>query len=191
MTVCSGNICRSPLAEGLLRKGLSGVEGITVSSAGTIAGEGDPVTEQTLEIGREFGVDLGGHRARYLLEPMVTDADLLFAMSRSHRRAIVELVPRKVSTTFTLREFARLADAVPDAEFTRAATGHEFLADRLRAVVRVVAGMRGQVDQPADPTDDDVVDPYRRSGETYRLSASQLVPAVDTVIRVLTLGASA
>lgn len=191
LTVCSGNICRSPLAEGLLRDRLGAIEGIEVASAGSIARDGDEVTPQILAIGEGLGVDLSGHRARYMIEPYVAGADLLFAMSRSHRRAIVELVPRKVASTFTLREFARLAQQVPEEEVLAVVSREATVRDRLRAAIALAAARRGQSDPPANPDDDDIVDPYRRDDETYALSLSQLRPAVEAVARYFTLAAQA
>ncbi|MDF2442010.1 MAG: low molecular weight protein-tyrosine phosphatase [Subtercola sp.] len=187
LTVCSGNICRSPLAEGLLRKGLSTIDGVEIASAGSIARDGDEVTPQILGIGEDHGIDLSAHRARYMIEPFVAEADLLFAMSRAHRRAIVEMVPRKVASTFTLREFARLAQQIPDEEVVAVASREASVRNRLRAAITLAASRRGQSDPPLHPDDDDVIDPYRRDDETYALSVSQLVPAVDAVTRYLTL----
>ena len=64
--VCTGNTCRSPMAEGLLREALAsrGAEQMTVSSAGTGAWDGAPVSEGAYLVGLEHGLDLSGHRAR-------------------------------------------------------------------------------------------------------------------------------
>ncbi|PPF82225.1 low molecular weight phosphatase family protein [Subtercola sp. Z020] len=189
MTVCSGNICRSPLAEGLLRERLREIGDVDLSSAGIIARDGDQVTDQILQIGGQFDVDLSAHRARYMIEPYVAGADLLFAMARSHRRAIVEMMPRKVSVTFTLREFARLAGQISDEEISAVAGREATTRDKLKAAVALTASRRGQSDPPASPDEDDVVDPYRRDDETYALSVAQLVPAVGAVVHILSLAA--
>lgn len=189
MTVCSGNICRSPLAEGLLRAGLAAIPTIEFSSVGAIARDGEPVTDEILGIGRANGVDLSQHHARYMTERLVGGADLLFAMARSHRRAIVELVPRKVAVTFTLREFARLAAQISDEEIVAVAGRFDTTRDKLRAMVTLTGSRRGQSEAPASPDDDDVIDPYRRDDDTYTLSASQIIPAVDQVVHTLSLAA--
>ena len=191
LTVCSGNICRSPLAEQVLRARLADLPGIDFSSAGTYAGEGDRMPDQAAALSVRFGGDPSTHRARYFTEPIVGGADLVLAMSRSHRREIVELVPRKVGVTFTLREFARLSEGLDDAAIVDASAVAPNLRAGLAEVVALVASRKGQVGPPVASEDDDVIDPYRRSDETYERSAAQLVPAAEEVARVLRLAASA
>jgi protein-tyrosine-phosphatase len=91
--VCTGNTCRSPMAEGLLRSALAakGVDQVTVSSAGTGAWEGAPISEAAYLVGLEQGVDLGEHRARLLSRDIVRGADLILVMSGHHLARVAEL----------------------------------------------------------------------------------------------------
>jgi len=84
--VCSGNTCRSPLAEALFRRFLAerGRQDIVVSSAGTGAYDGAPASEGAYLVALERGLDLGAHRARLLTPEIVTSADLILAMSSGH-----------------------------------------------------------------------------------------------------------
>src|SRR5436189_6303067 len=84
--VCTGNICRSPLAASLLERALQerGIE-VTVASAGTGAWDGAPASEGAYLVGLERGLDLSGHRARLLTREIVEDADLILTMARHHR----------------------------------------------------------------------------------------------------------
>lgn len=84
--VCSGNTCRSPLAEALFQRLLaeSGRNDIEVLSAGTGAYEGSPASEGAYLVAIEAGLDLSAHRARLLDREMVRQADLILAMSRGH-----------------------------------------------------------------------------------------------------------
>jgi protein-tyrosine phosphatase len=189
LTVCTGNICRSPLAEQILRARLADVTALEFASAGTYAGEGDAMTPQASALSTRFGGAPETHRARYLTEQIVGASDLVFAMSRSHRREIVELVPRKVGVTFTLREFARLTADVPDAEIAAVAERGGNVRAGLAEIVAFAASRKGQIGPPATTEDDDIVDPYRRSNETYERSAAQLVPAAEEVARVLRIAA--
>ncbi|MGD8194393.1 low molecular weight phosphatase family protein [Herbiconiux sp. P18] len=191
LTVCTGNICRSPMAEQVLRARLADLPALAFASAGTYAGEGDPMTEQAAALSQRFGGDPSSHRARYLVEQYVADADLVFAMSRSHRREIVELVPRKVSVTFTLREFERLSGELDDAVIADAAAGAPSLRAALAEAVALVASRKGQQGLAVSAGDDDIVDPYRRSDETYERSAAQLVPAAERAAHVLRVAANA
>jgi protein-tyrosine-phosphatase len=91
--VCTGNTCRSPTAEALLREALAsrGAEQITVSSAGTGAWDGAPISEGAYLVGLEHGLDLSGHRARLLTRELVNSADLILTMGAHHRMRVAEL----------------------------------------------------------------------------------------------------
>ncbi len=91
--VCTGNICRSPLAEALLRREVEqrGIDGADVSSAGTGAWEGTPASEGAYLVGLENGLDLSAHKARLLTRDLVRDARLILTMSRHHRTRVQDL----------------------------------------------------------------------------------------------------
>jgi protein-tyrosine-phosphatase len=93
LLVCSGNTCRSPLAEGMLRERLAarGLDGFTVSSAGTGAWDGAPASEGSYLVALERGIDLSSHRARSLTEALARSADVVLTMSRAHRERVREL----------------------------------------------------------------------------------------------------
>ncbi|WOQ69206.1 low molecular weight phosphatase family protein [Microbacterium limosum] len=187
LTVCTGNVARSPLAEVLLRARLRGL-GIRVTSAGTRALIGHPMTLEAQVLAEAAGAraaDAEAHRARLLTERELAAPALVLAMAREHRRAAVELAPLKLRSTFTVREFARLAATVPDDALVAALEGLHDPSDRLRAALSLVSAARSASAPPDDPEDDDVVDPYRRSHRTYDLAAAQLTPAIDEVARVL------
>jgi protein-tyrosine-phosphatase len=93
LLVCTGNICRSPLAAALLQRALAerGAQGIDVSSAGTGAWDGAPVSEGAYLVGLEQGLDLSAHRARLLTRDLVDHSDLILTMARHHRARVDEL----------------------------------------------------------------------------------------------------
>jgi protein-tyrosine phosphatase len=183
LTVCSGNICRSPMAEQLLRVGLAYWPEVTIGSAGTIGLTGHAMPIEAADLSRRFGGDPSGHAARVLTVEQLSTANLVFAMSREHRRAIVELYPKAIRYTFTIREFARLVGSATDEDLDEAAAlPVNDIAGRFSTLVGFAASQRGVVGPPESATDDDVVDPYRRSAEVYAESARQLVPAVNDVV---------
>lgn len=90
--VCTGNTCRSPLAEAIMRRALEerGVSEITVSSAGTGAFEGAPASEGAYLVALEHGLDLSAHRARRLSAQVIQEADLVLTMSAHHRDRVID-----------------------------------------------------------------------------------------------------
>lgn len=188
LTVCTGNICRSPLAEQVLRARLRPLD-VRVSSAGTRAMIDEPMTPEAARIAASLGVapdDSAAHRGRWLSERELATPDLVLAMTREHRKSVVELAPARVRSAFTVREFERLAAGVTDADLRTAAdaAGTDPHA-RLGAALELLNARRGAVAHPADPADDDVIDPYRRSWETYQRSTAQLLPGLGEVLRVV------
>ena len=93
MFVCTGNTCRSPMAEALLREAAAarGLDQVVVSSAGTGAWDGAPVSEGAYLVGLENAVDLSEHRARLLTRDLVRGADLILVMSGHHLARVAEL----------------------------------------------------------------------------------------------------
>src|SRR5947207_1846609 len=89
--VCTGNICRSPLAEALFRKLLAerGVAGVTVASAGLFAAEGASASEDVVKAAAERGVDLTAHRARRLDPRSLGSGDLVVVMEETQRRQVL------------------------------------------------------------------------------------------------------
>lgn len=104
--VCTGNICRSPLAEALLTQALRerGAPEVAVTSAGTGAWDGAPASEGAYLVGLERGLDLSGHRARLLTREVVEQAELVLTMARHHRARVQELGGE--GRVFVLGEYA-------------------------------------------------------------------------------------
>ena len=92
LLVCTGNICRSPMAEAVLGTMLArNNPEITVGSAGTGAWDGSPVSEGALLVSLEHGLDLSSHVARMLTKDLVEEASLILIMARHHRSRVEEL----------------------------------------------------------------------------------------------------
>jgi protein-tyrosine-phosphatase len=91
--VCSGNTCRSPLAEALARRIANdrGIKDLKIASAGTNAWDNATATDEALLVGMERSVDLSSHRARRLTAEIVSDADLIFVMTPSHLDQVNQL----------------------------------------------------------------------------------------------------
>ncbi|MDH6181865.1 protein-tyrosine phosphatase [Microbacteriaceae bacterium SG_E_30_P1] len=188
LTVCTGNVCRSPIAENVLRERLSDVKPIDVSSAGFMALVGDDMPEQAKRLAETLGVTPQKHTSRQLTEEQILEADLVLAMSREHRREVVTRVPRASRYTVTVREFARLSADLGEWDFVDiTALPDDAASERLTALVELIASRRGQVEPAAAPDDDDVADPFQQDDERYALTGSQLGPALEEVERVIRL----
>lgn len=142
---------------------------------------GHPMPQEQLAIAIDLGVENPEtHSAQQLTQQHVENANLILAMAREHRSEVVKLSPRALRRTFTFRELARIADLVPDEDLTFDANGG--LVDNLKVLVEAAAVNRGVAVPFENPSDDDVVDPYRRSQQTYHESRDQVVKALGAVI---------
>ena len=103
--VCTGNICRSPMAEALLRHHLPSGVVWRVASAGTCACSGDAASEGSVEALAEEGIELPAHRSQPLTEKLVRDARVIVALTRGHRDDILENFPAAKQKVFLLKSF--------------------------------------------------------------------------------------
>ena len=108
--VCTGNLCRSPLAEGLARAAPA-LRGVEPTSAGTWAVEGLPATSEAVAVAAALGVDISGHRSRRLRAGDVAAADLVVVMTSVHRAEVVRLAPGHADKVVLLKELAELEPA--------------------------------------------------------------------------------
>src|SRR5206468_12606833 len=108
--VCTGNVCRSPMAEGILRHALEGRGDYRVMSAGLGAMEGQPPSAYAIQAVRELGIDISGQRSRMVTPDLIQQADYIFGMTHSHIDTVMLLYPHAAEKTFMLREFDETLD---------------------------------------------------------------------------------
>ena len=174
LLVCTGNLCRSPLAESFLRRALAerfGDEAPTISSAGTMAVVEAPATHEGVMVAAEHGLDTSGHAARLLEPPLLRDADLILGLAAEHRERIVAVDPAARARTFTMKELVRILEELPPAP---AGAGPSSLVGRIAA-----ADERRRRDGGDPSFDEDVVDPIGHPMETYRAVAWELAALCD------------
>lgn len=112
LVLCVGNICRSPMAEYLLRQQLAGRD-IQVASAGLGALVGRPIEGYAMALLQEHGMDASSHRARQLDAVMLREAELVLGMERRHLAAAARLAPEASGKMFLLGKWLDF-DSVPD-----------------------------------------------------------------------------
>jgi protein-tyrosine-phosphatase len=172
LVVCTGNICRSPAAEYLLREGLDG-DGVIIASAGTRAMTGRGVAAPMLELLAQRGIDASGHIGRQLNRRMLEEADLVLTATRPHRAEAAALYPAGVKRMFTLAQFGAIAREAD------VAAGPE-RAEALRELTNRAAGVSHRAGHALRNSGErDIVDPYGRSLAVYRTSLGQLDAAIE------------
>lgn len=114
LVVCTGNICRSPVAAALLRARLPS---LAIESAGLGALVGQGIEPTARELAEKQGLDVGSHRARQVTQEMIQWADLVLVMSEKQRLAIAEIHPASMGKVFLLGQWSGengTAKEIPD-----------------------------------------------------------------------------
>ena len=184
--VCTGNICRSPFAERLLRARLDSKLGdaaarIEVASAGTFGLVGEPMMPEAAQTLLSYGGVDDGFAAQALGVDAVDAADLVLGQTRENQSAVLKMVPRAASRTVTVREYARLLSDIRPADLATLSTDP---VERFRAVTAAAFGRRGYA-PPQDPSDDDVPDPYGGPMAGYERAAAMIDEALAVPLSLL------
>ena len=180
LIVCTGNICRSPIAEQLLRERLhQAAPGghFRVRSAGTQALVDRGMTPEAREQSQRYGVAQNNHLARQLTSELIAEADLVLTATRQHRGDVVSLLPRANRYAYTLNQLARLLASATEARQAPRVTPQAFLTE--------IAASQGQFPPPQNPSDDDIEDPYRQSHEVYDRVGAAIDSATNAIAAAL------
>jgi protein-tyrosine phosphatase len=139
LVLCIGNICRSPMAEGLLRRALSGR---TVHSAGLGALVGHPAEPFSVQIMQEQGIDISSHRARSLTASMVSEADLILTMDLAQKRHVESQYVASKGKVFRLGEFKKYDIADPYRQsIVEFRESYQLIADGVEDILKRLAHM--------------------------------------------------
>lgn len=137
LVVCAANVCRSPLAELALRRGLGAASPISVSSAGVRANAGDPICSVVASVhdDEEWQAQAQDHRARPVTLEQIEQASIVLTASRDIRGELVRLAPRSRDWMFTIKEAAHLGEGFSSSASDRVV---EYVAHLDRARSRAV-----------------------------------------------------
>lgn len=119
--LCTGNLCRSPMAEGFLKNsfdedtgdghgGSAKAAGIVISSAGTHAGGGLSASPAAVDVCSKAGIDISSHKSRPLTSEILSGSDLVLAMEMCHLLYAVGLMPECAGKAYILSEFAGMPE---------------------------------------------------------------------------------
>ncbi|WP_104108786.1 MULTISPECIES: low molecular weight phosphatase family protein [unclassified Arthrobacter] len=184
LTVCTGNICRSPFAERMLQTELESLHPglFQVRSAGTGALVGNGMEDQSAALLASFGGSSEGFASRQLVPALLADTDLVLAMTVAHRGAVVQMSPRLLKRSYTLVELGRILRTIRRSGTDRVKTGNspEQVRQRWQQLPVLAAEFRSQ--SKPSTAGDDVVDPYRRSSLTHQQMVEEILPAMEEIL---------
>ncbi len=196
--VCTGNICRSPMAEALfsakmLQRFPHLFPFVNTGSAGTSAVEGSSATQAAVQAMDLWGVDLQYHQAAQVTRRTLSEMDLIVVMSREHLLAIERIDRDALSRSFTLKYLAAQKDKVLEAVGTDVPIGERELSQRLRRILETIATERGESKRGGKRSREhefedrafDIMDPMGGTLEVYLMVAEEIDRALDALIEML------
>ncbi|HAW60121.1 MAG TPA: hypothetical protein DCW86_01455 [Actinobacteria bacterium] len=202
--VCTGNTCRSNMAEALFRDILEKDSrarhlDIKIHSAGTGAVEGLSSAPLAVEVLKEREIDLSSHRTKALFPDMVERADLIFTMSKRHKDEVLRMAPRAKDKVFILKEFTSLKDLMKAALNSSVEVGgdlsrkvkelkriHGDTRERFEEIEEEMGALRESLPQSLkekgerffrpseDPFRFDIADPVGKDIQAYRKCVEEL-----------------
>ena len=138
--VCTGNTCRSPMAEGILKSiGNKNNMDLEIKSVGISVYDGEKASKNSIEAMKKIGIDISEHEATQLRRDLVEEADLILTMSTSHKKFILSNYPSSRDKLFTLTEYVYGVEKDIEDPFGRSLSVYERTRDEIyQAVEKIV-----------------------------------------------------
>ena len=105
--VCTGNMCRSPMAVGLVKKALPQGGDVEISSAGLIVSDGLPASPNAIKVMAEEDIDISGHQSRHLTREIVTGTNVIFVMTQWHKLELINLLEKPGKEIYLIKELMK------------------------------------------------------------------------------------
>lgn len=180
LSVCTGNICRSPVSEAVFRGWAARVPGLGSESAGVGAVIGNPMEPAALDISRRWWPDAEAFRARQIDSAMTQGADLVLVMTVEQRREVLQMDPSALHRTFLVRELdvvlAALEDGAESAAGSHPPSGQETPAERAHRLINAASRHRELARRSGE-----VKDPYRLPREEQDAILTELSTVVNRI----------
>ena len=141
LVVCTGNACRSPMAEGFLKKYLKTEEGFVVLSAGMSATDGFMPTNEAVEVMSENDIDISFYRTKPFSKAFAQSADIILVMSGVHKDFILNMMPEAKDKVFLYNEFAGIKGGSEDIEdpIGQPLSTYKVVRDRIKQATEAIA----------------------------------------------------
>lgn len=176
--VCTGNTCRSPMAEGYfnfvaLKSGIDAVS----KSAGIVANDGQLASNNSVRAMKElFGIDISGHRAKSITITGMQNADYVITMTKSHKLILKGMFPEHEDKIFTLSEFAYMC------KYRMINLSGEKLEFERKTSISENKNFNTKIEHPTSENFEDVADPYYYGLDVYMETAREIAEYIDEII---------
>jgi len=172
--VCTGNLCRSPMAAGLAQAALGDDGRVIFRSAGFVKA-GRPATREAVKVMAELGVDISRHRSALVKDAIVSNPDLIICMTCQHLRSTVDLKPSLLARTFTFAELVDLCERY----------GARAESQPLAGYLEHIGSSRNIAELSRSSGRGDISDPIGKSLAAYQQCAGELHKLTRSIVENL------
>ncbi|WP_188646152.1 low molecular weight protein arginine phosphatase [Marinithermofilum abyssi] len=199
--VCTGNTCRSPMAEALLRK-LAEEEGLAldVRSAGVAAAPGSGPAQQAVDVMKEWEIDHSAHRSQPISPELIQWADVIFTMTSGHRQLLAQAYPEALEKVVPLKEYVhrdqeseallqQLNEVLTEIEMRRSMMNDQADREQEKKLRRELEQLKEQREALSRQLleripEVDIRDPFGGSVEEYRACAQELDQLLRRLVKM-------